>query len=268
MHMALSPSGLAAGLLALVACHCNARAATPPAPALHLDEASVAQLQQQMANGETTSHALVKLYLDRIAAMDKSGPAINAIIELNPDALKIADELDAERKHGKVRGPLHGIPILIKDNIDTADRTHTSAGSLALADSIATHDATIATKLREAGAVILGKTNLSEWANFRSTHATSGWSGRGGQTRNPPMRWIAIPADQVQARARALRQILRRWALARKPTDRSFARPRQTVWLASNRRSGWSAAPASFRSRTVRILPDRWRAAWRMQRHC
>ncbi|MEO8803906.1 MAG: amidase [Rudaea sp.] len=148
-------------------------------------EASVAQLQQQMAKGELTSHALVKLYLDRIAALDKTGPAINAIIEINPDAMKIADELDAERKHGKVRGPLHGIPVLIKDNIDTADRMHTTAGSLALADSIATHDATLAAKLRAAGAVILGKTNLSEWANFRSTHASSGWSGRGGQTKNP-----------------------------------------------------------------------------------
>lgn len=148
-------------------------------------EFSVAQLSSKMERGELTSHALVQRYLDRIAKIDKSGPAINAIIELNPDALAIADQLDAERKAGKVRGPLHGIPVLIKDNIDTADKMHTSAGSLALADSIASKDSAVAAKLRDAGAVILGKTNLSEWANFRSTHATSGWSGRGGQTKNP-----------------------------------------------------------------------------------
>jgi amidase len=149
------------------------------------EEFSVAQLAAKMERGELTSHALVQRYLDRIAKIDKSGPAINAIIELNPDALSIADQLDAERKSGKVRGPMHGIPVLIKDNIDTADKMHTSAGSLALADSIAPKDSAVAAKLREAGAVILGKTNLSEWANFRSTHATSGWSGRGGQTKNP-----------------------------------------------------------------------------------
>jgi amidase len=117
--------------------------------------------------------------------MDQSGPAINAVLELNPDAEAIAAQLDTERKSGKVRGPLHGIPVLIKDNIDTADKMHTSAGSLALADNIATKDSFVAERLRAAGAVILGKTNLSEWANFRSTHSTSGWSGRGGQTRNP-----------------------------------------------------------------------------------
>src|SRR5207344_106346 len=124
-------------------------------------------------------------YFDRIAAIDKAGPAINAIIELNPEALAIADQLDAERKSGKSRGPLHGIPVLLKDNIDTADRMHTTAGSLALADSIAPRDSTVATRLRAAGAVILGKTNLSEWANFRSEHSTSGWSAVGGLTRNP-----------------------------------------------------------------------------------
>jgi amidase len=149
------------------------------------EEFSVAQLAAKMEHGELTSHALVQRYLDRIAKIDKAGPTINAIIELNPDALSIADQRDAERKSGKVRGPLHGIPVLIKDNIDTADKMHTSAGSLALADSIAPKDSAVAAKLRDAGAVILGKTNLSEWANFRSTHATSGWSGRGGQTKNP-----------------------------------------------------------------------------------
>jgi amidase len=174
---------LVVALAALSIMRASAAADSPPRFAF--EEASIADLQKRMTHGELTAHALVQQYLDRIAAIDKAGPSINAIIELNPDALRIADELDAERSSGKVRGPLHGIPVLIKDNIDTADRMHTSAGSLALADSIAAQDATVAAKLRAAGAVILGKTNLSEWANFRSTHSTSGWSGRGGQTRNP-----------------------------------------------------------------------------------
>jgi amidase len=148
-------------------------------------ELSITEISTQMQRGELTSHALVQRYLNRTARIDKSGPAINAIIELNPDALAIADALDAERKSGKVRGPLHGIPVLIKDNIDTADKMHTSAGSLALAESIASKDSAVAAQLRAAGAVILGKTNLSEWANFRSTRSTSGWSGRGGLTKNP-----------------------------------------------------------------------------------
>ncbi|HEX4480815.1 MAG TPA: amidase [Rudaea sp.] len=148
-------------------------------------EMTISDVASQMKRGELTSHALVQQYLDRIAKIDKSGPAINAIIELNPDAIAIADSLDAERKSGKVRGPLHGVPVLIKDNIDTADKMHTSAGSLALAESIAAKDSAVAAQLGKAGAIILGKTNLSEWANFRSTRATSGWSGRGGQTKNP-----------------------------------------------------------------------------------
>ena len=150
-----------------------------------LQEISIAELQQRMSTGVLTSHVVVQEYLDRIAAIDKSGPAINAITEINPDALAIADQLDTERKNGNVRGPLHGIPILIKDNLDTADKMHTTAGSLALADSIAAKDSTVVAKLRAAGAVILGKTNLSEWANARSQHSTSGWSARGGQTKNP-----------------------------------------------------------------------------------
>jgi amidase len=133
-----------------------------------------------------SARQLTEAYLARIARFDTgSDKAINSIIELNPDALAIADRLDRERAAGRTRGPLHGIAIVIKDNIDTADRMHTTAGSLALADSIARNDAHIVRRLREAGAVILGKTNLSEWANFRSTHSTSGWSGRGGLTRNP-----------------------------------------------------------------------------------
>jgi amidase len=138
-----------------------------------------------MRGGRFTAAALAQAYLARIDAIDKRGPAIHSIIELNPDAMAIAEERDRERKAGKVRGAMHGIPIVIKDNIDTADRMHTTAGSLALADSIAPRDAGVVKRLRESGAVILGKTNLSEWANFRSTHSTSGWSGRGGQTHNP-----------------------------------------------------------------------------------
>ena len=149
------------------------------------NEATINSLQQQMAEGKLTSEALTKAYLDRIAAIDKSGPLINAVIELNPDALTIARQMDEERNTGKLRGPMHGMPVLIKDNIDTADKMQTTAGSLALEGNIAKQDAFIVTKLREAGAVLLGKTNLSEWANFRSTSSTSGWSSRGGQTKCP-----------------------------------------------------------------------------------
>ena len=150
-----------------------------------LFERSVADLGARMAKGSLTSRELTERYLERIAAVDKAGPRVNSVIEQNPDALRIASERDAERKAGRVRGPLHGIPILIKDNIDTADRMRTSAGSLALAESIAPRDAFIVARLRDAGAVLIGKTNLSEWANFRSTRSTSGWSARGGQTKNP-----------------------------------------------------------------------------------
>ena len=156
-----------------------------PVAGFELDEATVVQLQRDMASGKYTSRRLTELYLARIEEIDRSGPMLNAVIEINPDAIAIADFLDVERKAKGVRGPLHGIPILIKDNIDTADRMRTSAGSLALAESIAPLDSGIAKRLRDAGAVIIGKTNLSEWANFRSSHSTSGWSGRGGQTRNP-----------------------------------------------------------------------------------
>jgi amidase len=154
-------------------------------PAGPLDELTIDDLQKKMASGSETSASLVKQYLARIDALDQKGPSVNAVLELNPDAAAIAASLDSERKAGKLRGPLHGIPVLIKDNIDTADKLHTSAGSLALATHIAARDSFVAERLRAAGAVILGKTNLSEWANFRSTHSSSGWSGRGGQTRNP-----------------------------------------------------------------------------------
>jgi amidase len=156
------------------------------ARAFELEEATIGELQEGMKSGRLTARSIAEKYLARIEEMDKRGPAVNSIIELNPDALMIANALDTERKAKGARGPLHGIPVLIKDNIDTADRMMTTAGSLALVGSPAPQqDAFVAQRLRAAGAVILGKTNLSEWANFRSTHSTSGWSGRGGQTRNP-----------------------------------------------------------------------------------
>src|SRR5262245_26738860 len=160
-------------------------ASQPAAPSFELDELTITQLQDAMASGKYTARRLVELYTARIEQIDRGGPALRSVIEVNPDALSMADSLDAERKAGTVRGPLHGIPLLVKDNIDTHDRMMTTAGSLALEGSIAPRDAFVVTQLRNAGAVILGKTNLSEWANFRSTKSTSGWSGRGGQVRNP-----------------------------------------------------------------------------------
>ncbi|MBK8856373.1 MAG: amidase [Opitutaceae bacterium] len=148
-------------------------------------EATVAQLQAAMERGELTAVALTQAYLARIAQLDRAGPKLNAIIEVNPDALELAVQADRERAAGRIRGPLHGIPVLIKDNIDSADRMRTTAGSLALLGSKPRQDATVVARLRAGGAVLLGKTNLSEWANFRSTRSISGWSGRGGQTRNP-----------------------------------------------------------------------------------
>ena len=159
-------------------------AADAPAPS-PLDEATFADLQKKMASGEETARSLVEKYLARIEAIDRDGPRLRSVLETNPDALSIAGALDAERKAKGPRGPLHGLPILIKDNIGTEDRMSTSAGSLALEGVPAPGEAFVARRLREAGAVILGKTNLSEWANFRSTHSSSGWSGRGGQCRNP-----------------------------------------------------------------------------------
>jgi amidase len=150
-----------------------------------MEEMTILELQEKMNSGEMTAVGLLEAYLARIEQLDKQGPAINAVIELNPDASAIAERLDKERQAGKLRGPLHGIPILIKDNIDTHDHMQTTAGSLALEGSIAPRDAFIVRRLRAAGAIILGKTNLSEWANFRARHSVSGWSSRGGLTRNP-----------------------------------------------------------------------------------
>ena len=154
-------------------------------PPFELDEVTVDQLQASMASGERTARSIAEMYLERIEALDGRGPELRSIIETNPDALAIADELDAERAAGNVRGPLHGIPVALKDNIDTHDRMTTTAGSLALEGSIPPQDSFIAARLREAGAIILAKANLSEWAYFRGLRATSGWSARGGQCRNP-----------------------------------------------------------------------------------
>ena len=178
---------LQAGLITSVVAAANpwipdARADVPD---FELDEKTIAQLQEGMKSGEYSARSLTEKYLARIEQIDKDGPKVNSVIEVNPDAVSIADELDRERKEKRPRGPLHGIPVLIKDNIATADRMMTTAGSLALLNSHPPKDSGVAQKLRQAGAVILGKTNLSEWANIRSSHSSSGWSGRGGQTKNP-----------------------------------------------------------------------------------
>jgi amidase len=184
----------AAGAAALTLPRGAARAASPPPPPspdtaaaadFELAELSIADLQKRMASGQDTARSLTEKYFARIDALDRQGPALHAVLETNPDALAVADGLDAERKAGKVRGPLHGIPILLKDNIGTADKMTTTAGSLGLEGTISAADAHVAKRLRDAGAILLGKANLSEWANFRSTHSSSGWSGRGGQCRNP-----------------------------------------------------------------------------------
>jgi len=153
--------------------------------AFALEETTIAQVQDAMKAGRLTSRAITQAYLDRIVALDRQGPSLRAVLEANPDALTIADGLDAERRRGKVRGPLHGIPVIVKDNIDTHDKMQTTAGSLALEGNIAVRDAFIVERLRAAGAVVLAKANLSEWANFRSSRSSSGWSGRGRQCRNP-----------------------------------------------------------------------------------
>jgi amidase len=161
------------------------REAPAAAPPFTLEEATVSDLQDRMAKGALTSAALTRAYLDRIAALDRRGPELRSIIETNPDALSVAEGLDRERREKGPRGPLHGIPVLLKDNLDTADRTTTTAGSLALAGSIPARDSFVARRLREAGVVLLGKANLSEWANIRSNRSSSGWSARGGRCRNP-----------------------------------------------------------------------------------
>lgn len=153
--------------------------------AFEIEEATIADLQAELAAGRVTAVQLTEAYLARIAEIDHAGPRLNSVIEVNPDARVIAAERDAERRAGRIRGPLHGVPVLVKDNLDTADRMQTTAGSLALVGQKVPRDSHVVARLREAGAVILGKTNLSEWANFRGANSSSGWSARGGQTRNP-----------------------------------------------------------------------------------
>jgi len=185
-------TALAGAAVAQTACeYVPAAAGSAPPGEFELDEIGIAQMADGLASGKWTSERLVELYLGRIGAVDRgdavdrNGPKLGAVLALNPDAAGIARTLDEERKSGHVRGPLHGVPILIKDNIETRDPMSTTAGSLALADWRSPQDAFVAARLRAAGAIVLGKSNLSEWANYRSTHSTSGWSGRGGQTKNP-----------------------------------------------------------------------------------
>jgi amidase len=182
-------TGLAAGIAGAVGPGrlgtAQARTTTPSRPDFELEEATIVDLQAKMESGEQTARSLTEAYLARIETIDREGPVLRALLEPNPDALEIADQLDRERRGGQVRGPLHGIPILLKDNIETADRMETTAGSLALLGARPPQDAFVAARLRDAGAVILGKANLSEWANFRSTASSSGWSARGGQAKNP-----------------------------------------------------------------------------------
>ncbi|MFD2785533.1 amidase [Hymenobacter rubripertinctus] len=192
-----SLTGLSLSVFSLASCSsapeqppaANAAAAPAAAPVAEADfellENTLAELQEKMQRGTLTARGITEQYLNRIKALDQAGPRLNAVLLTNPEALDLAHKLDQERKSGKTRGPLHGIPILLKDNIDTADQQPTTAGSLALAGHRAAQDAFIVGKLRAAGAVVLGKTNLSEWANFRSTRSTSGWSSVGGQTKNP-----------------------------------------------------------------------------------
>ncbi len=180
-----SAAGCALTLMDPVSSFSETRESPVAAPAFELEEMSLSELQQGLQSGKYSSRSLVEKYVDRINDLDKRGPALNSVIELNPDAESIAAALDRERKDKGVRGPLHGIPILIKDNIDSADRMRTTAGSLALMASRPLQDASVTKKLRDAGAVILGKTNLSEWANIRASKSSSGWSARGGQTKNP-----------------------------------------------------------------------------------
>lgn len=182
-----SLAGLSFALLPIISCQTDRNKTNdlPMKKPFPLQERTIYELQNEMHNGTYTSESITQLYLDEIMRVDKNGPLLRSVIELNPDAISIAKAMDEERKAGKLRGLMHGIPVLIKDNIDTADKMMTTAGALAMEGNIASQDAFIVKQLRAAGAVIIGKTNLSEWANFRSTRSVSGWSSRGGQTKNP-----------------------------------------------------------------------------------
>ena len=202
-----------------------------------LEEATIAELSRQMADGERTSREITELYLGRIEALDGQGPTLRSVVETNPDVLEIAEGLDRERAAGNVRGPLHGVPILLKDNVATADRNTTTAGSLALEGSIPPRDAFVAARLRQAGAVLLGKANLSEWANFRSNRSSSGWSARGGQCRNPVRSLAATPAVRVPDRARPTSANLCAAAVGTE-TDGSIICPSSANGLVGNQADG------------------------------
>src|SRR3989454_2395209 len=184
-HAAVSGSVAAVGPVLPVLVRGVSRPAASPVPPFELEEATIAGLQASLESGKYTARSLVAAYLLRIEELDRKGPALRAVLEANPDALAQATALDAERKAKGARGSLHGIPVLVKDNVATRDRMQSTAGSLALAGMAPPRDAFLVERLRAAGAVLLGKANLSEWANFRSTRSSSGWSGRGGQCRNP-----------------------------------------------------------------------------------
>ncbi len=232
------------------------------------EEATLAGLATAFVDGALTARALTEAYLERIGSLDAAGPELRSVIETNPDALAIADTLDAERRDGHVRGPLHGIPILVKDNLDTADAMRTTAGSLALEGARPRRDAPVVERLRAAGVVLLGKTNMSEWANFRSTRASSGWSARGGQCRNP----YALDRSAVRISAPVPASRSRRASAPRpsapRPTGRSSARPRSPGSSGSSRRSASSRPPASCRSPTRRTPRARWRARSAMRPPC
>ena len=234
----------------------------PDAPAFELDEATIADLQKRMAAGQDTARSIAEKYLARIAELDRQGPSLHAVIETNPEAMEVAERLDAERKAGKVRGPLHGIPVLLKDNIGTADRMTTTAGSLALEGSIPSRDSFIATRLREAGAILLGKTNLSEWANFRSTHSTSGWSSRGGLTRNP----YALDRNASGSSSGSGAAVAANYAAVAigSETDGSIVSPSNNCGLVGIKPTPGTRQPrrASSRSRTARTPRVPWPAPW------
>jgi amidase len=200
------------------------------------EEATIAELQAAMTAGRLTSRELTRAYLRRIRQIDLSGIQLNSVIEVNPDALEIAAELDRERRRGHVRGPLHGIPILVKDNFATRDRMETTAGSLALLGSRVPRDAFVIRRLRRAGAVILGKLNLSEWANFRSTQSSSGWSARAGQCLSPYV-LDRNPCGSSSGSGTAVAANLAAASLGTRPTARSCAPPPTTPWSASSRPS-------------------------------
>ena len=227
-------------------------------------ERDVASLQADLQAGRLSSEALLRAYLQRIEAIDRDGPTLNAIIELNPEALAIARAMDAERAQGKLRSPLHGIPVLLKDNIDTADSMQTSAGSLALVGQPALRDAALVARLRAAGMVIVGKTNLSEWANFRGRRSSAGWSSRGGQTRNP-YALDRTPCGSSSGSAVAVAASLVSVAVGTE-TDGSIVCPAAMNGVVGiSRPLAWSAAAALCRSPRRRTPPVRWVATCAMR---